>query len=367
MERMIKTFIELTQILSPSQKEEKIRKYIINKLSRFTNNIIEDRYGNLIIKIPSSIRKSKPFLLSAHMDTVNTNTKPIIEIEKNKIKARNKVILGADCKAAIAIIIEVVRHIFEKKQPHSALEIVLTSGEEIGLYGSSMLDKNLLNSKYGIVLDNEKEISNVILKAPGVSHFEINIKSKSAHSGVNPDDGISAIKIIARIINEIEANVISSKTRINIGFIEGGKGINIIPDNAKIKGEIRSFDEKNTSMIIKKMKEMIEKILKDYKKSNYTPEYEFNIIKRFDSMSINKNEYIVRLLKYAYLKNNIKPYFTYSFGGTDANNFYKMGILTPNIPTGMKKPHSQEEYLDLKEFKKSFDIVIEVLKCYINE
>jgi len=361
MERMTKNFIEMARILSPSGNEKKLGDYLIKKLRKFSDEILRDENGNIIVKINGN-KNTNPFLLSAHLDTVKTSKKPIIKIEKDKIKTENKAILGADCKAGIAIIIELVKTLFENKIPHPPLELVFTVGEEVGLLGSSKLNKQMLNSKFGLVLDNEKSVENVVIKSVGVDNFEIEIKGKAAHSGVDPEKGISAIKIMAKIIDKIDTGRLSKNTTLNIGFIEGGNGINIVPEKTKIKGEIRGFDRKEMDKIEKTIDKIVKQTIKRQKHINGSPNYFYKITKRFDCFSIKPNNPFIKTLKKSYLKNGIIPNFTKSFGGTDANNFYRMGIITPNIPTGMKNVHSDEEYLDLSEFKKSFKIILTLIK-----
>jgi len=361
MQKMIKNFIEMAEILSPSKKEKELSNYLIKKLKIFSEKIIVDRASNLIIKIPGD-KRLNPFLLSAHMDTVQTSKRPSIKINKKGIFTSNKTILGADCKAGISIIIELVEKLFKENIKHPPLELVFTAGEEIGLYGSSRLDKSLVGSEYGVVLDNEKKINQVVTEAVGVDNFEILIKGKASHSGVEPEKGISAIKILSSIINQIKTGRLSDYTTLNIGFIEGGKGINIVPPQAKAKGEIRSFKREEINLIEDNIEKIIIKSIKKEKKINGLPSYEFKINKRFAGFSIDKNSYIIKTIEKAYKKNNIKAVFTKSFGGTDANNFYKMGIITPNIATGMKNVHTPDEYLDISEFNKSFDIIVDIIR-----
>ncbi len=355
-ERMVKNFIDMTQILSPSTKEDKLINYLLKKFKRYTSKVIIDKNKNLIIKINSSY-SSSPILLSAHLDTVNTLTKPKIIMNEKIIKTKNNVILGADCKAGIAIILEIVENIFEKNLPFPPLEIILTSQEELGLSGSSKINKRLIKAKYGVVLDNEKDINFPINEAVGVDHFELIIYGKQVHSGVSIENGISAIKIAAEIISKIPSGKLSSNTTLNIAFVEGGEGINIVPGICKIKGEIRSFSKKEIKFFKKKIKDISNRITR-----KYGAKYEMKAMTKFEPFYITLNSKIAEIVRKAYEKNNLKPIFVKSFGGTDANNFSKMGIEVLNIPTGMKKVHSPKEYLDLNEFKKSYMIIMEVIK-----
>ena len=50
-------------------------------------------------------------------------------------------ILGADDKAGLAVMLEVIRVIKEKNIPHGKIEFIITVGEESGLVGAKALDR----------------------------------------------------------------------------------------------------------------------------------------------------------------------------------------------------------------------------------
>ncbi|MEF3280774.1 MAG: M20/M25/M40 family metallo-hydrolase [Elusimicrobiota bacterium] len=363
---MIKTFCEMAEIISPSRKEKQICEYVKKELSEISSEIIIDETqkftqsetGNLIVKIPGD-KKLKPFLLSAHLDTVSTETKPNIIVKNGFITTANKTILGADCKAGIAIIIHAVKELIKEKINHPPLELVFSVCEEIGLLGTRFMKKDLLKSKYGLVFDNEKKINEVVISSVGVDNFTIDVKGIAAHSGVEPEKGVSAISIISKIISQITQGRISKNTTINIGFVKGGSGINIVPPFAQAEGEIRSFDLKEIIKVESKIKQIVDFVSsqKEYKKSKCL----INIRKRFESFSIEKDKVLLKNIENSYKKIGLKAKFIKSFGGTDANNFFKMGIKTANIPTGMKNVHTPYEKLNIKEAIISKDVAKSII------
>jgi tripeptide aminopeptidase len=367
MRNIIKTFIEMSEILSPSRNEKDLADYIIKKVEKISDDIIVDssykqtksNTGNIIIKIAGN-KKLKPLMLSAHLDTVEIDKKPDIKIEKNIIRTANNVILGADCKAGIAIIIDVINEIIDKKINHPPLELVFTTCEEIGLLGTRYIDKKYLKAKEGIVLDNEKEINHPVIKAVGVDNFDILVRGRAAHAGVDIEKGVSAIKLISKIINEIETGRLSKDTTLNIGFVEGGSGINTVPEMASASGEVRSF---NINEIIERENE-IKKIVKKASGNKEFKEADvrLEIKKRFDAFEILEDDELIKKIGGAYKKNGIRPEFVKSFGGTDANNFYTIGIKTVNIPTGMRDVHTSKEYLKIDEFLMARKITLDIIK-----
>ena len=58
----------------------------------------------------------------------------------------------------------------------------------------------------------------------------------------------------------------------------------------------------------------------------------------------------------------IKPISSKIRGGTDGATFSKMGLVTPNLGTGSYNHHGRFEYLDINEFNKMIDVVLDIIK-----
>ena len=76
----------------------------------------------------------------------------------------------------------------------------------------------------------------------GTSRYLLNIKGRASHAGNNPRDGVSAIKEAAHQILNIEAlNDFDKGTTLNVGMVQGGGKLNVIPDEAHIGVDVRSI------------------------------------------------------------------------------------------------------------------------------
>lgn len=67
------------------------------------------------------------------------------------------------------------------------------------------------------------------------------IRGKTAHAGVAPEKGVSAITIAAKAIAKMPLGRIDSETTANIGRFEGGTQTNIVCDHVQIFAEARSL------------------------------------------------------------------------------------------------------------------------------
>ena len=142
-DRLIQTFCDLVQIDSPSGQEEEISKDLTNRLTKLGFQVSLDSYGNLI----ASEGGDNPFMLSAHMDTVEPGTGIIPKIESDKIISTSKTILGGDCKAGISAILEALESLKEDSADRIPIEVVFTREEELGLQGAANLDFSKIHSK----------------------------------------------------------------------------------------------------------------------------------------------------------------------------------------------------------------------------
>ena len=223
--RLIKSFKKLVCIDSLSLKEGKIIAVIERELRAIGLNpqIVGKpdgaECGSLAVNLPGRGCKGPAILLNAHVDTVapGNSVKPIEK--KGYILSKDKTILGADNKAGVAAIIEILRVLKERKLTHPPLQVIFTIAEEIGLIGASTLDPKVLHAEYGIVVDGG-DIDKIVDKAPSQINITAKIIGRSAHAGIHPEDGIHAIKAASEAVAKMKLGRIDKETTANIGIIK---------------------------------------------------------------------------------------------------------------------------------------------------
>ncbi|MFH1537150.1 MAG: peptide ligase PGM1-related protein, partial [Patescibacteria group bacterium] len=185
-ERLVATFCKIVKIDSPTGEEKLLSLAIRDKFESLKYKVYQDEANNLLVQIPG--RGTTPFLLSAHMDVVRpcNGTQPVVR--GNKIMSDGKTVLGADDKAAIAYILELIYILRENKIPHKPLELLFTVGEENLFTGIQAFDCSKIVSPKGYILDGA-DIGEIDVAAPYMCKMIVKIKGRAAHSGVNPEDG----------------------------------------------------------------------------------------------------------------------------------------------------------------------------------
>ncbi|MFH0887212.1 MAG: M20/M25/M40 family metallo-hydrolase, partial [bacterium] len=235
--RLVKEFVKLVRIDSISKKEGKIAGYIKKELKDLGLRVKEDNAGSKlggesgnIIGYMKGVKKYPRLLFNAHLDThiPGENIKP--KIRGLKIYSSGDTILGADDKAGVAAMLEMIKVIKEDKISHGDLVILFTVAEEIGLAGAKHLKKKDIAADAGFAIDGGRS-NKIVISAPEQVNIEVDIKGRAAHAGVHPEHGLSAIKVAAKAISCIKEGRIDFETTANIGIIKGGMATNIVPEH----------------------------------------------------------------------------------------------------------------------------------------
>lgn len=323
--------------------------------------------GNLIVKFKGN-RAVPPMLLSAHMDTVEPGIGVRPRYQGGVFRSAGDTILGADDKSAIAIIFETMRILTENDLPHGPLEIVLTTCEEIGLQGAKNLDFNLLTARLGYVLDTS-DIEGIVTRAPAANKLTFHIHGKDAHAGVAPEKGINAISLAARALAVLDLGRIDHETTCNIGTIQGGVATNIIPSLVTIHGEVRSHDEEKLERLTQKIVAAFQQAVDGHEpadKSIGRARLEVEVENDFPATNIPEDHRVVDLARNAAAALGRKMALKTTGGGADANIFFKKGIVTGVLGTGMQDMHTVRESIRLDHMIQTTELLLGIIQLHAN-
>lgn len=362
--RLVDEFLGLVKIDSLSLKERKMCDELKGKLEALGYKPIEDdagektggECGNIICTVKGS-KEVPAVLVAAHMDTVvpGIGKKPVVD--GDIIKTDGTTILGGDDAAGIAIILETLKVLKEENIPHGDIQIAFTIAEEIGLRGAKNLDISKIYAKYGFILDGDGKIGCAAVKAPSQNKIHAVIKGKAAHAGMEPENGISAISILADAISSMKLGRIDEETTANIGIIKGGVATNIICDHVEIEGEARSRQASKLEAQTDHMRECFEKAA-----SKWGGQVDFQAEQEYPSFDIKRDSAIVRILESAAQAGGFKFEAITTGGGSDTNIFNSRGIEAVDLSIGMAKVHSVNEQISITDMVNAVSFLIEIIK-----
>ena len=336
-ERLVGSFCDLVRIDSPSDEEEEVALHLTDRLGRLGFSVVRDAHGNVI----ASEDGENPLLLSAHMDTVEPGRgiQPIIK--GDRITSDGTTILGGDCKAGVAAILEGLESVSEDGTSRRPVQVVFTRGEEIGLVGASNLDYSMIRASEAVVFDGNGPVNTITGASPTYMRFDITIKGRAAHAGVEPEKGLSAIRIATEIINELPNGRLDDETTFNVGLISGGSVRNAVPAEATFGGEWRSRNTETLDSIKMQLLTTLERARERYKEATIEEDLEV----MFQMYNLDPEEQIVRLVTRVMRDMDLVPNIRPSGGGTDGNVMRLHGIESVVVGMSTNEMHTVDEYV----------------------
>ncbi|KHL94762.1 hypothetical protein QW71_16235 [Paenibacillus sp. IHB B 3415] len=365
-DRLINEFMELVRIDSETRNERRIADVLKEKFSSLGLTAVEDDSqertghgaGNLFVTWPADSGVSAPKLLfTCHMDTVvpGQNIKPTLGAD-GWITSDGSTILGADDKAGLAALFEAIRVIQEQKLPHGQIQFVITAGEESGLMGARAMDPAHLDADLGFALDSNGEVGAIAIAAPTQARVTMQIFGKSAHAGVNPEDGISAIQVASKAISAMKLGRIDNETTANIGKFAGGGPTNVVCDHVQLDAEARSIVQEKVELQIASMREALETTARD---NGAQSEFRSEII--YPAFSFNEHDPVVQLADRAITSLGLTTRLFASGGGSDANVFNGLKVPTVNLAVGYEDIHTTKERIKAEDIVKVASLVVAIV------
>lgn len=367
--RLVETFIEMVEIDSESREECEFHNYLKKQLRKLDIPFVEDDSmkitnlgGNNIIAKWRGNPTKKPIFFSAHTDTVAPG-KGIQVVERDgKLYSKGETILGADDKAGIAIIFEVLKRIKENEIETAPLEFIFSPGEEIGLIGSRALNPELFDAKVGYVLDSPHEVGRVTVGSPHLYSYTVKINGKAAHAGLEPEKGQSVIATLIEALPLIQNGRIDEETTANIGKVAGGEAINIVMDEIVLHGEVRSISDNKALKFLENVTTTVQKAAK---KTGTVAT--ITTTKLAEGFKVTSHEPAMKLLKESLTQLCLPMTEEVSGGGSDANSFQLLGRNTVNLSIGYDKIHTTDETVSVHELEKAVNLVITLAQNALKE
>lgn len=243
-------FEEICAIPHGSYHVDAISDYLVEFAKTRGLFVIQDKEKNVLIKKPASIgmEQAPAVILQGHMDMVCEKEQDIdfdflkeglrLKVQGDDVTAEGTT-LGGDDGIAVAYALAILD---DDTIVHPALEVVITTQEEVGMEGAFGFDVSLLQGRYLINIDSEEEGTVLTSCAGGVtvtaeypllydkpegSCFEITIHGlRGGHSGADIHLGrANAIVLLFRLLDKLYTKNIAYQ----IAYMTGGGKSNAIP------------------------------------------------------------------------------------------------------------------------------------------
>jgi len=205
-------------------------------------------------------RGGKPVMLLGHMDTVY----PMGTLSTMPCRVTDQRLWGPgsfDMKSGIAFMlhaIEGLRTWHEGKLPRP-VTILLVSDEEVGSETSRLITENLAKKSAAVLVLEPSHGPKGALKTArkGIGEYVLRVSGKAAHSGLDFEKGESAILELARQIIAISKLIdLKRGLTLNVGTVQGGTRVNVIPAEASAVLDVRVAEKQDAAGIDRKLRSL---------------------------------------------------------------------------------------------------------------
>jgi tripeptide aminopeptidase len=296
-------------------------------------------------------------LLCAHMDTVDAVAPIDPVLVDGGWENANDGILGADNKAAVAVILEVARRVSVEGSP-VGLELLFTVSEEDALAGAKAFDATRLRADFGYVFDHATPIGEVVTASPTAYRVDAEFHGKAAHAGIRPEEGRSAVLAAARAIAAMPLGRIDPETTANVGSIEGGHGTtNIVPEGCRVAAEVRSLDTARVETVVSGIIDAL------YDGAAHS-ECDVDVVseKVFTGYRVRPSAPELTAAEAALRACGYEPRRIASGGGSDANALQASGFPCICVANGTERNHEPTERVSVAALDGMLDVALALLQ-----
>jgi tripeptide aminopeptidase len=289
------------------------------------------------------------------MDTVPL-TSPVRVVDRDgRLENEGEGILGADNKAAVAVIMEALRRI--GSSPPVGIEVLFTTCEELALAGAKAFDQSKLRADHGFVFDHATPIGEVITAAPTFYRIQADLHGQAAHAGMEPEKGRNAIAAAASALARLQFGRLDEKTTANVGRIDGGTAVNVVAERCHVDLEARSLEEGRAAEVASRIVDAFTEAASDGE-----CDLETMIEEQFRGYQLPRTAPPVGLAAAALDARGIEPRFISTGGGADANIFVNRGLQVVNMANGTQFAHQPNECVAVDALGTMLDVVLELIR-----
>ena len=278
-------------------------------------------------------------------------------VGKTLVVTDGNTLLGADDKAGIACIMEVLEILVKNPElKHGPIWVCFSPDEEIGK-GTLHFNYDLFKVDFAYTLDGDKPENIEYENFNGATAY-VKINGISVHPGTAKNKMVNAIQVAHEFHDMMDKDAVPEKT-------EGYEGFNLL---LGIKGEVATC---NMQYIIRnhdydllcKQKHDFE-IIRDKLNEKYG--YEVVELKLVDAYRNMREKFIgheepIELAKKAMEEVGLKFNAVAIRGGTDGASLTWHGILCPNLGTGGQNFHGVHEFWCKEDGEKVVELVLKLL------
>ena len=379
-----------------TEKQKDLARILVKELLEL--NVTDahmDEFGYVYASIASNTQKNVPVIcFCSHVDTApdcsGAGVKPILhmnydgadivlpddssqvisikdhpylkeKIGEDIITASGTTLLGADDKAGLAVIMDLVNYLrLHPEIKHGTLKILFTPDEEVGR-GVDNADIKKLGAGFAYTLDGGERgsLEDENFSADGVT---ITFHGISAHPGAAKDKLVNALKVAAYFLDSLPKDELSPETTGDrYGFVHP-LHIEGIAEKVSMQFIIRDFVTRKLEAYEIFLRDKVDTALEKFPgaKADFVIKEQYRNMKEI----LDMHPQVVAYACEAMIRAGIKPRTTGIRGGTDGSRLSFMGLPCPNIFTGEMALHGKHEYVSVQDMQKSMQTLVHLVQVW---
>ncbi|MBS9777462.1 MAG: hydrolase [Gammaproteobacteria bacterium] len=304
-------------------------------------NIVEQKVSEgLVIRKRPHVKKR--VLLCGHMDTVfpqEHHFQTCKYIGSNTLNGPGV----ADMKGGIVVMLTALQALESHDVAQNiGWDVYLSPDEEIGSFSSAEVFPQFANHSLGMIYEPSLPDGEFVGERKGSGNFSIVVRGRAAHAGREFYEGRNAIVKISNIAADLWAlNNPEHSTTLNVGTITGGQALNVVPELAIAKFNIRVASNADAEEILAQVDAVLEK----HREDDYEI-FRHGKLSRPAKQMDESQEQLFAVLKKINDELGLPTKVIATGGCCDGNNLKALGL--PNIDTlGVRGGmiHSDKEFM----------------------
>jgi tripeptide aminopeptidase len=393
----IDTQSDPSSLSTPStEKQKNLGGLLVEELKALgLPDAIMDDHGYVYATLPSNAGDDLPVIcFCAHMDTApdcsGANVKPMLHpdydgrdlilpddpsqviriadhpylqerIGDTLITASGNTLLGADDKAGIAIIMDLLQYFTaHPNERHGTIKVLFTPDEEVGR-GVDQVDLARIGAVAAYTLDGGERgsIEDENFSADGLS---VTIHGVAAHPGSAKGKMVNALKVAACFLSSLPVDELSPEsTEGRYGFVHPVSMEGTV-EKATLEFILRDFQTHKLEAYANYLKDKMEEALRQFpgSRADFIVKEQYRNMKEILDQHPKVVDFAIRAIEKAgctVKKEGIR-------GGTDGARLSYMGLPCPNLFTGEMALHSKHEYVSVQDMQKSVEVLVHLSQLW---
>jgi len=196
-------------------------------------------------------------LLIGHIDTVF----PVGTVTQRPFRVEGSRAYGPgvlDMKSGIVMMLYVLELLARAGGWHQHARVIINADEEISsVHSRDLIYEHSRRCRAAFVFEGSRTMELVTTQRKGVGDLTVHVKGRAAHAGVTPEDGLSAIQEMARIIVGLHALTdLERGISVNVGVVSGGTVRNVIAEHASARVDIRFAAKADGEILMQRIREV---------------------------------------------------------------------------------------------------------------